>query len=301
MQLDSRQLTAFAAVLREGSFEGAARALFVTPSAISQRIKQLEDRLGRVLIQRGTPCVATNAGEALQRHAQQIQLLEAQALKTLGVGDDASATLPMAIAVNADSVATWLMPALARAQDATGTRFDLVVEDQDHSQELLRSGRVMAAITTDSKAAQGCNVEPLGAMRYLAVAEPIFFDRYFGTGVNERTLSVAPCNVFNRKDGLQAAFLKSLIGKRLNPPQHFIPSTHGFVEAAINGLGWGMNPEALVREQIASDRLRELKRGRHLDVPLFWQYWRLDHSSLTALTKEIKQVATAQLVKPRKA
>jgi LysR family transcriptional regulator, chromosome initiation inhibitor len=77
MQIDSRQLTAFAAVLREGSFEAAARSLHLTPSAVSQRIKLLEERLGRVLIRRAAPCTATGAGQALQRHAQQLQLLEA--------------------------------------------------------------------------------------------------------------------------------------------------------------------------------------------------------------------------------
>ncbi len=300
MQLDSRQLAAFAAVLREGSFEGAANALFVTPSAISQRIKQLEDRLGRVLIQRGSPCVATAAGQALQRHAQQVQLLEAQALAAFGIGSEANAQLPVAIAVNADSLATWLAPALAHTQAAHGCTFDLIVEDQDHSNELLRAGRVMGAITTDAHAVQGCNVLPLGSMRYLAVASPIFFDRFFATGVNDASLFMAPCNVFNRKDALQSAFLKMIMKKKINPPHHFVPSTHGFVEAALRGLGWGMNPIALVSEHIKRGELRELKRNKPLDVPLYWQHWRLDNEVLRTLTQEIGRAATKNLVRPKK-
>uniref|UniRef100_UPI003138442A LysR family transcriptional regulator n=1 Tax=Variovorax sp. YR752 TaxID=1884383 RepID=UPI003138442A len=155
MQIDSRQLAAFAAVLREGSFDAAARTLHVTPSAISQRIKALEERLGRVLIRRGSPCVATEAGESLQRHAQQLQLLEAQALAPFGLADGATAArsarsartdsvappLPLAVAVNADSLATWFVPALAALRARHDVVLDLHVEDQVHSGELLRQGR----------------------------------------------------------------------------------------------------------------------------------------------------------------
>jgi LysR family transcriptional regulator, chromosome initiation inhibitor len=297
MQLDSRQLAAFAAVLREGSFEAAARALFVTPSAISQRIKQLEDRLGRILIQRGAPCVPTQAGEALQRHVQQLQLLESQALSSFGLGETGSPHPALAIAVNADSLATWIAPALATVQQSHGACFDLIVEDQDHSHELLRAGRVMAAITTDARAVRGCNVEALGAMRYAAVASPAFFAHYFADGVNEATLALAPCNVFNRKDSLQTKFLQSIVSKRIVPPHHYVPSTHGFVEAALAGLGWGTNPLPLVSLLIKTGQLRELRKRRYLDVPLYWQYWRLDSPVMTALTVAIHGASTKNLIR----
>jgi LysR family transcriptional regulator, chromosome initiation inhibitor len=299
MHIDSAHLAAFAAVLHEGSFEAAARSLFITPSAVSQRVKLLEERLGRVLIQRGSPCIATDAGYALQRHAQQVQLLEAEALTALGFGEQETQAPHTKIAVNADSLATWLTPTLARAQEICGNRFELIVEDQDHSHELLRAGRVMAAITTNAKPAQGCSVQSLGAMRYLAVASPNFFEHYFPDGVNDASLSTAPCNVFNRKDSLQKNYLELITKKRLTPPQHFVPSTHGFVEAAKHGLGWGMNPESLVEELIARGELRELKRGKHLDVPLYWQCWRLESVSLKALTAEVLREAKRALVRLR--
>jgi len=235
MQIDSRQLAAFAAVLREGSFDAAARALHVTPSAVSQRIKGLEERLGRVLIQRGSPCMATPAGQALQRHAQQLQVLEAEALQGFGMAtapgrsaatDGAgSSTLPLALAVNADSLATWFVPALAALREQHDARFELHVEDQDHSSALLRQGRVMAAVTAEPQPVQGCSAEALGAMRYVAVASPAFMQRHFAQGVSDASLAAAPCNVFNGKDALQARFLRQLTRKRLAPPQHQVPST----------------------------------------------------------------------------
>lgn len=306
MQLDSRQLAAFAAVLREGSFDAAARVLHVTPSAISQRIKALEERLGRVLIRRGSPCVATEAGESLQRHAQQLQLLEAQALAPFGLADAAPGSrsavvgrpappLPLAIAVNADSLATWFVPALAALRMQHDVSLDLHVEDQDHSGELLRQGRVLAAVSAEPAPVQGCNVQPLGRMRYLAVASPAFMARHFPQGVTDAALAQAPCNVFNQKDQLQARFLRQLSKRRLSPPQHRVPSTHGFVHAALHGLGWGMNPDVLVAPLLASGDLVELRPGQVLDVPLYWQHWRLEAEVLRHLGAAVAATARAGL------
>jgi LysR family transcriptional regulator, chromosome initiation inhibitor len=303
MQIDSRQLAAFAAVLREGSFDAAARALHVTPSAVSQRIKGLEERLGRVLIRRGAPCVATEAGQALQRHAQQLQLLEAQALAPFGlVGSDAPVrhgrsavppALPLALAVNADSLATWFVPALAALRARHDVVFDLHVEDQDHSSDLLRQGRVMAAVTADPHPVQGCSVVPLGRMRYLAVASPEYVARHFDGGVDEATLATAPCCIFNRKDDLQHRWLRRITRARLEPPQHRVPSTHGFVHAALHGLGWGMNPDVLVAPLLASGDLVELVPGTALDVKLHWQHWRLEAEVLRELTRCVRAAAAA--------
>jgi LysR family transcriptional regulator (chromosome initiation inhibitor) len=305
MRIDSGQLAAFAAVLREGSFEAAARALHVTPSAVSQRIKGLEERLGRVLIRRGAPCVATEAGQSLQRHAQQLQLLEAQALAPFGfAGASASrarsgarvppaAGLPLALAVNADSLATWFAPALAALRTQHDVIFDLHVEDQDHSSVLLREGRVMAAVTADPHPVQGCRVLPLGRMRYLAVASPAFVAHHFAAGVDADALGAAPCNVFNRKDELQHRWMRRVVPgrRRLEPPCHQVPSTHGFIHAALHGLGWGMNPDVLVAPLLAAGALVELVPGAALEVPLYWQHWRLDVPVMQALTRCVHDAA----------
>ncbi len=303
MQLDSRQLAAFAAVLREGSFDAAARTLHLTPSAVSQRIKGLEERLGRVLIRRGSPCLATEAGESLQRHAQQLQLLEAQALASFGLGGaaprargDAAATpLPLAVAVNADSLATWFMPALAALRESHDVCLDLHVEDQDHSSELLRQGRVLAAVSAEPVPVQGCRVRPLGRMRYLAVASPAFMRRFFPEGLSDAALARAPCNVFNQKDQLQARFLRRLSRRRLAPPQHRVPGTHGFIHAAVQGLGWGMNPDVLVAPLLDSGELVEIAPGQSLDVALYWQHWSLEAQVLRALTAAVVSAAEGAL------
>ncbi|WP_353621310.1 LysR family transcriptional regulator ArgP [Variovorax saccharolyticus] len=269
----------------------------MTPSAVSQRIKGLEERIGRVLVQRGSPCVATPAGQALQRHAQQLQLLEADVLRPFGLGPpQRQGALPLALAVNADSLATWFVPALAAVQVSQPVAFELHVEDQDHSALLLREGRVMAAVTSEPGPVQGCVAEPLGAMRYVAVASPAFMARHFAQGVDAASLAAAPCSVFNARDSLQARFMRRLTRKKLAPPLHRVPGTHGFIHAAVHGLGWGMNPQVLVASLLASGDLVELVPGQPLDVALFWQHWRIESEALRGLTGAVHAAAGALLV-----
>jgi LysR family transcriptional regulator (chromosome initiation inhibitor) len=297
--LDLAQLAAFAAVIEEGSFEAAARRLYVTPSAVSQRIKALESHTGQVLVRRTRPCRATEAGQALVRLAGQITLLEAEVLTSLR-SDAADEGSPprLPIAVNADSLATWFLPALAALTSARPATFDIRQEDQDHSAALLRDGSVMAAVTTEARAVQACRVLPLGAMRYLAVASPEFHRRYLPDGPTASGLAAAPMLEFNRKDALQSRFARELTGQPVDPPVTYLPTSVGFVDAARLGLAWAMVPEQLAASDIDAGSLREIAPGRPLDVPLYWQRWRLDSPTLDELTAAVTEAATGALRQP---
>lgn len=173
MDLVHPQLAAFAAVLEEGSFDAAARRLSVTPSTVSQRIKALEDRLGHVLVVRQAPCRPTPAGERLLRRVRPMQALEAEALADFLAEEGAAPSArPIAIAVNDDSLETWFVAALSRLHRRYGYLFDVRVDDQDHTLDLLRNGSVLGAVTAESSPLQGCNVHALGTMRYRAIASP---------------------------------------------------------------------------------------------------------------------------------
>ena len=295
MDIDNAQLAAFATALREGSFEAAARRLNVTPSAISQRIKLLEERFGQVLLQRTAPCQATAAGKTLARFTEQLALLEAEMLSEVGA---ASATgtnrLRIPLVVNADSLDSWFLAVFDVALKDE-ICFDIRVEDQDHSAALLREGTVMAAVSASSAAVQGCTLEPLGVMRYLAVASAQFAGRHFARGVDAASLGQAPMLTFNRKDRLQQRFIELFAADRVQPPIHYIPSAHGFVEVAKRGLGWGMMPEQFVSSALAAGELVEISPGCHLDVPLFWHRWRLNSPSLNALSGLVHRAASDSL------
>jgi LysR family transcriptional regulator (chromosome initiation inhibitor) len=296
MALDSIQLTTFAAVLDEGSFEAAARALHVTPSAVSQRIKALENAVGQVLVRRTKPCQATEAGRSLLRLAGQVSLLEREALDAArGPLVGGQARTRVAVVVNADSLSTWFLSALTELPKELALCFDLREEDQDYTAELLQDGSVMAAVTAQQIAVQGCRVQRLGAMRYLALASPDLIRTYFSDGLSETALATAPMIVFSRKDQLQHRFLRVLTRRPLDPPTHRVPSAWGFIEAIRLGLGWGMVPEQIAGEEITAGRCTEVAPTRHLDVPLYWQHWRLDSTALNALTASVKAAATAAL------
>ncbi|SMO62435.1 LysR family transcriptional regulator ArgP [Paracoccus laeviglucosivorans] len=276
--LDYPALAALSEILRRGSFEGAAAALGVTPSAISQRIKGLEERMGEVLIQRGPPPRGTQKALRLVQHLDQVRLLE-QALDP----DAPKATLR--IAVNADSLATWFPPVMT----ALPVLYDLVIDDQDHARDWLRQGQVSAAISSDPNPVPGCDVTPLGHMRYHAMATPEFIARHFANGVNATTLG-APAVIFNEKDAAQSRWAQAATGQRVHPTGHMIPSSEGFARAVELGLGWGMIPEAMARPPLA-----HLNAHLPLDVPLHWHVQRAMRPALAPLSRAIKQRAAAEL------
>lgn len=290
MALIHPQLEAFLAVLEETSFEAGARRLSLTASAVSQRIKALEDRLGQPLIIRQLPCRPTAAGKKLLRRLRPMRALELEALADF-LPQEGAGTLnrSIALAVNDDSLATWLIAALARLHDAHGYLFDLTIDDQDHTLDLLREGAVLAAITAEATPLQGCVVRTLGAMRYRAIASPEFAAQYFAAGVDAAALKLAPMIVFNRKDALQSRFIRLITRTRVAPPVHYLPTAIGFVEAAAQGLGWCLAPESLVNTALANKRIVIVAPERCLDVPLYLQHTAIPSQTLKRLSSALQR------------
>ncbi len=288
MDLNPGQLDALVAIAEHGSFEAAARELHITPSAVSQRIRALEAMAGQVLVSRGAPCRPTPHGERLVRLGRQTRLLYDEASAALG----AVATVELPVAVNADSLTTWFRDVLATAAGWDGTAIRLQVEDQAYSQRLLRSGDVLAAVTSDPEAVQGCSAEPLGALHYVPAAAAAFAGRWR----RERAPDWAamPTVVFGAKDDLQRDMLRRRGVPQLPPVVHQVPTSADFLEAVRIGLGWGMLPEPQARAGLASGQLVRLS-GDVLDVPLFWQRWRLDSARLTTLTDAVREAAGRHL------
>ena len=296
--LDYPSLAAVAAVVQQGSFDRAAKALNVTPSAVSQRVKLLEERLGTVLIARGQPCTATEAGRLLCRHIERVGMLEQDLRDALpqvasDMADDARATLR--IAVNADTLATWFITAMAQFTGQESALLDIALDDEEHTVEWLRTGRVLAAVTSHAQAVQGCNSVPLGKLQYLAVASPQFMKRHFSHGVDAASLSRAPSLRFSPKDRLQSIWMRRLCRREIHAPAHWLPATQAFVDAAIAGVGWGMNPAPLVRQHLKSGALVEVVAERQLPVPLYWQHTRLQVPMLDRLTRAVTTTARAAL------
>lgn len=299
MKIDHAQLRALAAVVREGSFERAAAVLHVTPSAISQRVKALEERAGTLLIQRTSPAMPTADGQVLVHLAEQTALLEHDALDRLGLAQDGTSPTSVSVAVNHDSLETWFVQAACNFSKRTGATLDMRSEDQDHTAALLRDGTVLGAVTTLAEAVQGCRLHTLGSMRYAATCSPSFHEQHFARGVTAGAMAAAPVLVFNRKDALQARFASRITGPApWQPPIWWLPSSRAFVQATLMGLGWTMNPLPLVQDALASGDLVLLKARAWEDVPLYWQHWRVESSVMSALTESVLGAAKG-LVKTR--
>lgn len=290
---DYSQLEALSTVIRTGSFDAAAAQLGVTQSAVSQRIKALEERVGAVLVKRGQPCTGTQVGLRLATHTDQVRLME----KSLDVGLTTSAgRTPLRIAVNADSLATWLLPAFAMHD---GFLYDLIIDDQDHSADWLRAGEVAAAVTGHPGPVQGCDSHALGAMRYFATASPDYMARHMPDGPTADAFERAPSMTFNDKDRLQTDWATSIAGRAVKLPKHRLASSQGFVTAACLGIGWGMNPESLSRLELEAGTLVEVVPNAPMDVPLYWQVSRLTAGPLRALTQSVMQHARKALIQAK--
>jgi LysR family transcriptional regulator (chromosome initiation inhibitor) len=290
--IDQGQLEALLAAVSEGTFDAAARTLHVTPSAISQRIKALETRAGRVLLRRTKPVMPTPAGTVLLRAARQIQAIADDALTDLG--DEASgAPITVSLAVNADSLATWFVEALAHT--GAGLVFDIRRADQTRTDELLRDGTVMAAVTASAQPVSGCTVRRLGQMRYRPRASAAFVERWFSSGVSARALSLAPVVVFDREDPLQDQYLRKRARRPIAPPRCYVPGSTAFVEAVRRGLGWGMVPDLQAEPPPGEEPLAEFDRRGVIDVPLFWQQWRRASGTLERVSTAVRAQAASAL------
>ena len=298
MALLHPQLEAFLAVIEEGSFDRAAKRLCITPSALSQRIKGLEDRLGAVLVKRGVPSVATEAGEKLLRRAQSMRLLESETLTDFrpGEGDE---TARLTILVNNDSLATWRPEALADfASETKGERvsIELLTDDQDRALESLRNGTAIAVVTSAGHPVAGARSTPLGAMRYVAVTSPALAASFRSAGL-DTALRSAPVIFYDRKDTLQDRYLASFgIGpEAFTGLVHYAPSPTAMIDLAARGLGWCMAPESLVKPWIDKGSIAEIAPERSIDVPLFWQSSAIRSALVLRLGAVIRKTAAKRL------
>jgi LysR family transcriptional regulator (chromosome initiation inhibitor) len=289
MTYNAAGVEALVAIADHGTFDAAARALHVTPSAVSQRIRALEREVGQVVVRRGTPCRPTEAGAALVRLGRQVRLLDDEARVAM---KDHVGQVAVTVAVNADSLATWFRDVLAEVARREDLVVKLVVEDQAYSAELLRSGEALAAVTSDPHPVQSCSSEHLGFLRYRPAATPEVAERWrSGRGHDWQRMPVV---VFNSKDALQHDVLRAR-GVTEPDAMHLVPTSADFHEAVRLGLGWGMLPEPQLLPDLAAGRLVTLGGRTHDDVHLHWQRWRIDSAALATLTEAVRRSARAHL------
>ena len=295
--LDARRGEALLAVIDSGSFEQAALRLSLTPSAVSQRVSALESELGMPLIIRSKPCRATAAGQRLVQYLRRARLLEDEFVADSG--ERSASPLSVALAVNNDTLATWLLPGLAQFLINEHILLDIMLDDQDHTYTLLSQGLALAGVSSHAEPMRGCEVQPLGTMRYRLLAAPSFAEKWFPDGLQREAARVAPLMVFDRKDTLQAGFLQRELG--LPPgsyPSHYMPASEAFAHAVRLGLGYGMVPELQYGDQVETGELVDLAPDKPTDVILYWHSWRVQSPKLERLSAQVIAAARLALLQP---
>jgi len=296
--LDYAHLEALLTVEREQSFEGAARALGITSSAVSQRIKTLEERIGAITLNRQPPVTTTELGAVLCRHAESVLLLEDNVLRQNQDQVQTSDQGPrkIKIAVNDDSLSNWFMKVLAEnAKTENPYMFDVTIADQDYSINQMKSGAALAAISVDRDPVQGFQSTYLGTHVYRASASPAFIKRYFPDGVTIDALKKAPALRYSSLDDLQQQWIAQVFNVVIQPHGYTVPSTHGFVNACLEDISWGMNPALMVDDYIEQGRLQELIPGQPLKTPLYWHCSRVISGAIKGFTKTVIDVASVNL------
>jgi len=284
-------MAALAAVIEEQSFEKAARKLHITQSAVSQRLRQLEERLGQTLVVRSNPIQATRAGQQALKYFRQVSMLQNELMDELSLEQESGFT-KVAIGLNADSLETWFLDALAPLLNERNLLLDLKVDDQDQTHHLLRTGEVLGCITANPEAMQGCSCIPLGVTPYRCLASPDYIQRYFPDGVNSEGFLRAPVAEFNHKDELQNRYLEKYFAVgRGDYPRHRVPSSVTFFEMILRGYACGMVPDQQSREMMEQGKAVDMTPGRYLAIPLYWHVWNLKSDLARSLTQCLTSAA----------
>jgi LysR family transcriptional regulator (chromosome initiation inhibitor) len=273
MRIDPRRSSAFTAAVDTGSLELAARQLGISASGVSQRISSLEQEFGTPLLVRSRPCRPTVPGMRLLQYLRRSSLLESEFLLEMGVD---AGPARVALAVNNDTLATWLLPVLGPILAAEGLLVELVLDNQGHTFALLEEGRVVACVSGKAQPMHGCTATPLGLMRYRMVASSSFARQWFPDGLNREAAQHAPVVVFDRKDSLQSAFLLEHLGLPEGAyPCHYVPASEPFEQAIRLGLGYGMLPLEQCQAMLDDGTMVDLAPRLYADVPLYWHAWRI--------------------------
>lgn len=297
--LDRAQLEAFSAVVQHGSFERAATALNVTRGAISQRIKALEDALSTLLLVREKPIIATRKGEILLRHIRALKTMEDDTISAILPRPHERAPVPIAMAVNADSLSTWFGPLVGQLLSRFKIALEIISDDQDHTFARLTKGEVLGCVSSEPNAIAGFEATPLGAMHYLCVATPAFRQKYFPSGLSIATVLAAPAILFDRKDALHDHYLEQLFGVKVGQyTRHYLPAHTALLDGICAGLGYAMAPGLRITDMLANGQLVELTPSCKVCVPLYWHHWKLEQTLAQAMTQAITAHARKTLDQP---
>lgn len=285
INLDYKLLSAFNAVIEQQSFELAAKKMFISQPAISQRIKTLEENLGQPVLIRSHPITVTPVGEKLLSHYKMVHQLESDLMPNI-LANAPGKPIKISLAVNADSIATWFLDAISPILKTHLVELNLLIASGTDTIGKLRSGEAIAGLTSVANPLPGYKTERLGTMNYILVASKEFQYRYFNKGVTKSSLKMAPSITYDHKDNMHDQFISKHFDVNANEYySHRVSSSEAFVDLAKRGLAYCLIPELQIKDELESGELINIYPQAGLIEPLYWHSWVL----VKGINKKISQ------------
>lgn len=290
--MDYASIKTLESVIRNQNFERAAKELFVSQSAISQRINQLEAHYGQRLLIRELPYKATELGEKILSHYRKVLSLE-QALE-LGSHEASEVKPTIRIAMNVDSLEIWFKKVLLNSEIAKLLNLEITIDDEKDTLDYLKSGRVDLAIGIVKTPVSNHDCIKLGTMTYALVASPEFKKEYASKNIRDLNFNQHSAIVFNERDDLHTAYLKKYYHFSGTYPKTSIPSVMGIKSALISGYGYGLQPLMDIQKELKSKQLVLLDKGNSYEREFYLHHWNYQTPALKKLISII-QVAAKSL------
>jgi LysR family transcriptional regulator (chromosome initiation inhibitor) len=287
MMLDYKLLDALAKIVELQSFDLAAKHLYITQSAISQRIKSLEENIGQPVLIRSQPIKVTTAGEKLLSHYAMVQQLENEMLPSL-LPNAPTEPLKVSLAINADSLATWFISALSPILSKYLVELNLIVERESVTLDKLKNGSAIGAVSSIAKPLAGYRAFKLGDINYILVASKSFQARYFAKGLTTKTLKMAPGISYDHRDDMHTRFISQHFNLAASEYYcHTVRSSEAFVELAKQGVAYCLVPELQIKDELAKGELVNLCADKQLVETLYWHSWVLVKGVNKKISEEI--------------
>lgn len=259
LKLSSVQIESFLALARELNFSRAAESLHITQPALTKRIQNLEEQLGRALFLRLRGGLElTESGRILQRHASSISLQERELLDSLIGSRDGIAGF-FRLASFSSALRSVLLPALGnllRANPNLTCQFSKVEVHDLH--DLLIDGRVDFSVSLSVCERTGIENVRIGTERNVLIESVAHAGR-------------SDCYIdHDPRDNFTELYFLNQIGTTVPVMKRaYFDDIYGLIDAVAQGFGRAVVPVHLIR---GDARVRVLAGQKPFDVDVYLHY-----------------------------
>lgn len=246
------QLLAFEAVIREGTVHAAAESLFLTQTAVTQRIHQLEQRMKTTLFIRSRRgMLLTIEGEQLHRYCQRVAEMGGEVLASIH-GAGISSNLRVKIAGQTSIMRSRIIPQCQSVMKAfPKLHISFLIDDSIDITQRLKSGEFDFVIVQPEQVAREMKSKRLTPEHYLLVCSSKWQNRKLDEIISQEKIID-----FDQDDQMTFSYLKEYgLLANLQPERHFVNNTESIAQLFIAEFGYGVLTKEFAEPYIKSGEL----------------------------------------------